>query len=155
MRQFILLFAIFLLASCASNVQTGTAKYYSAQEAEHCQTVLQNLPNHVPVYASYDAKAPQRVVEDSLWTDPCRDVAVPVTYSRNESETTIETMQNYCTKLPGPWIATFVIFNGEPMPALIKAHHPQPSSGRYMPLNVYLNATYSEPIRLLVEYDGD
>lgn len=151
MKYILFFLSLVLFASCASNIQTGTAKYYYEMDASHCQAVLQTLPNHKAITAQFDRKAPQTVITDSLWTDPCRDIAIPITYTHagSDSERTIEASQNLCSQLKGPWIATFVIYNGESMPALIRPNY-QPST--FMPLNVYLNAQYSEPLRVLVQW---
>lgn len=141
-----------VMSSCSSNIQTGTAKYYDTMDVEHCQAVLNLLPLHQTVFASFDPKAPQRLVTDPLWTDPCEDMPIPYTYVSGavEKERVNTLIENICSRLPGPWVATFVTYNGEPMPSLIR---PGTTPSSYLPLNIYLDEKYSEPIRVLVATD--
>lgn len=151
MRLVIFILFIFLLGGSAcspSNVQKGTAKYYKNSNPKQQQTILGALPLHTVQYASFNTDAPQTPVTDVLYTDPCEDEPVTYTYTSGaDKEKEIKSSINRCTLLPGPWIATFATFNGQSMPSIIR---PNTTPSEYIPLNIYYDSEYDEPITLLV-----
>lgn len=149
------------LASCHSAQSEAESKFFNGKSLTKAQKVLISIPDHSKRFVTTDPHAPTQILEDSVWTDPCRlseETYTTIGASEYEKGYQVESLR--CTALPGPWTSTFVDYESHgktvSVPALLRPNtaYSKKKQSKYLTrLNVYLAYDSTDPIVLLVELE--